>query len=257
MRRAIARLLKNTPLEWPARHMHARIMSLRPGKSQSNESEILKRLTQQIAVPKTFVEFGFHWHEFNCIGLTREFSGLLIDGNTDVVSIAKRLLPRDIKAVAKFLTLENVGFISEHFLDRPLGILSIDVDGNDYWFLKQLITLTPAIIVIEYNASLLLRRITVPYKPDFERHREHPSGFYCGASLTAISHFCQSSGYSLIAISESGVNAFFVRNDLLIPTLTALAPQSAYRECSLRNVWSGTSAREQWRVIEHLEFVEV
>jgi hypothetical protein len=257
MRQTIAKLLKGTRLEEPARYVSALVQSIRPGRSQSNEREILIRLTRQIAVPKTFVEFGFHWHEFNCIGLIREFSGLLIDGNADVVSFARRLLPSNLEVEAHFLTLDNIGFIEERYRERPLGILSIDVDGNDYWFLKRLIVIKPAIIAIEYNASFLLRRITVPYKADFERHREHPSGWYCGASLTAISHLCQDHGYSLVAISDSGVNAFFVRNDLMSTTLNPLSPQTAYRECILSNMWSGTTAAEQWSVVEHLEFVEV
>jgi hypothetical protein len=257
MRRILAKLLKGTPLEAPARYVLARAQSLRPGRSQSNEKEILIRLTRQIAVPKTFVEFGFHWHEFNCIGLIREFSGLLIDGSTETVSLAKRILPRNIEVEARFLTLDNIGFIEERFRDRPVGILSIDVDGNDYWFLKRLLSLKPAIIAIEYNASFLLKSITVPYKPDFERHREHPSGLYCGASLTAISQLCQDHGYSLVAISDSGVNAFFVQNGLMTPALTALSPQTAYRECVLSNMWTGTTAAEQWNIVQHLEYVEV
>jgi hypothetical protein len=257
MIRTIGKLVKGTPLEASARYVLALTQSLRPGRSQSNEKEILFRLTRQIAVPKTFVEFGFHWHEFNCIGLIREFSGLLIDGSTEMISLARRLLPRNIEVEARFLTLDNIGFIEDRYRHRPLGILSIDVDGNDYWFLKRLLSIKPAIIVAEYNASFLLRRITVPYKPDFERHREHPSGLYHGASLAAIAHLCQHNGYSLVEISESGVNVFFVRDDLLTPEVTALSPQAAYRECALTNMWSGTTASEQWGAVKHLEFVEV
>jgi hypothetical protein len=68
---------------------------------------------------------------------------------------------------------------------------------------------------------------------------------------------CEDHGYSLVAISASGVNAFFVRNDLLTPAVVALSAQAAYRECVLSNMWSGTTAAEQWSVVEHLEFVEV
>jgi hypothetical protein len=102
-----------------------------------------------------------------------------------------------------------------------------------------------------------MKRITIPYKPDFDRHREHLSGFYHGASLTAISHLCQSHEYGLVGIADSGVNAFFVRNDLLRPALTALSPLAAYRECVLINMWSATTAEQQWSVVQHLEFVEV
>lgn len=256
--RAIARLLQDTRLEESARYLKARTWQLlHSGRSQSNEGEILARLARQTGAPATFVEFGFHWREFNCIGLIREFSGLLIDGNERNVSLARRLFPESIRVEACFLTLDNIGLIEQHFVGRPLGILSIDVDGNDYWFLQRLLPLRPAIVVVEYNASFLLERITVPYKPDFDRHKEHPSGLYCGASLTAVTEACRRHGYGLVAVSESGANAFFVRGDLLGPDLRPLAPEAAYRECALTNMWNGSSALEQWKIIRHLEFVAI
>lgn len=258
LRRAIATLLQDTWLETPARYIHARtVQLLRPGRSQSNEGEILARLADQTNAPNTFVEFGFHWHEFNCIGLIREYSGLLIDGNGRTVRLARRLFPDNIRVEARYLTLENLGWIEQYFAGRPLGILSIDVDGNDYWFLQRLLPMRPAIVAAEYNASFLLKRITVPYKPDFDRFKEHASGLYCGASLTALSQLCQQNGYGLVAVSDSGVNAFFVRSDLLSPDLHARAPEAVYRECVLTNMWNGSTALEQWSVIQHLDFVEV
>lgn len=256
--RAIARLLEGTQLETPARYLNARVRQLlHPGRSQSNEGEILARLARQTGAPRTFVEFGFHWHEFNCIGLIREYSGLLIDGSDRNVRLARRLFPENIRVEARFLTLENLGFIEKHFAGRALGILSIDVDGNDYWFLQRLLPMRPAIVAVEYNASLLLKRITIPYKADFDRHKEHASGLYCGASLSALAELCRRNGYSLVAVSDSGVNAFFVRDELLGPDLRPLDPETAYRECALTNMWNRSSAPEQWNLIRHMDFVEV
>jgi hypothetical protein len=96
MRRIIRKLLKDTPLEAPARYALTLAQSMRSGRSQSNEKEILFELTRRIVVPNTFVEFDFHWREFNCIGLKRKFPGLLIDGSSETVSLARRLLPRTI-----------------------------------------------------------------------------------------------------------------------------------------------------------------
>jgi len=255
---AIARVLQGSRLEAPARYLNARLRQLlHPGRSQSNEQEILARLAHQTRAPKTFVEFGFHWREFNCIGLIREYGGLLIDGNDRNVRLARRIFPRNIRVEARFLTLENIDFIEQHFAGRPLGILSIDVDGNDYWFLKRLLPMRPAIVAVEYNASLLLKPITVPYKPDFDRFKEHASGLFHGASLTALAELCRQQGYSLVAISDSGVNAFFVRNELLSPDLRPLSPETAFRECALTNMWNSSSAPEQWSLIQHMEFVEV
>lgn len=258
MQRAAASFLEGTRLETPARYIKARVHRLlHPARSQSNEGEILARLARATNAPKTFVEFGFHWREFNCIGLIREYSGLLIDGSERNVRLARSLFPKNIRVEARFLTLENLGFIEQHFAGRPLGILSIDVDGNDYWFLQKLLPLRPAIVAVEYNASFLLQRITVPYKPEFDRSKEHPSGLYCGASLTALAALCRGQGYSLVAISDSGVNAFFVRDELLSPDLQPLAAETAYRECALTNMWNGSTAREQWALIRHLAYVEV
>ena len=58
----------------------------------------------------------------------------------------------------RFLTRDNLDFIREAF--PALGILSIDVDGNDYWFLEALIGIQPAIICVEYNASFGLEPVT-------------------------------------------------------------------------------------------------
>ena len=54
----------------------------------------------------------------------------------------------------------DLDFIKERF--DSLGVLSIDVDGNDYWFLKELISTRPSVIVVEYNASFGLEPVTVP-----------------------------------------------------------------------------------------------
>ena len=87
---------------------------------------------------KTFTEFGFHPIEFNCIELARrpDWSGLLIDGTTRQVEDARALWPSRIELVQKFLTLDNLDFIRKKF--PKVGVLSIDVDGNDFWFLKAL-----------------------------------------------------------------------------------------------------------------------
>jgi len=81
-----------------------------------------------------------------------------------------------IRIIEAFLTLENIGFVKFHF--PQTGVLSIDVDGNDYWFLEKLIDANPTVICVEYNASMGLESIAVPYDPSFDRYQKHPSGWY-------------------------------------------------------------------------------
>jgi hypothetical protein len=144
------------------RRLYYRMQMLR-AKGQSDEAQIINLLA--IDAPKTFVEFGFHPIEFNCIALakSKDWRGLLIDGNARQVDDARSLYPERVKIVQAFLTLENFDFIKSAF--PKIGVLSIDVDGNDYWFLKNLIDTRPTVICVEYNSTFGFEPITVPYDP--------------------------------------------------------------------------------------------
>jgi hypothetical protein len=245
LKSGVYELLKRTP----ARYLYHRIKALRGGASQSDEADILVGLAK--TCPKTFVEFGFHPTEYNCVGLAG-FSGLLIDGDRGTVKLARAILPKRIEVRQQFLALENLNSVATYHAE--LGVLSIDVDGNDYWFLEALLPSRPHVIAVEYNASFLSASVTVPYDPTFERHRKDRTGWYHGASLSALSKLCSRHGFKLVAISKAGGNAFFVRQENPLP---AIDPAIAYRENLLTNEWSGTTAQEQWSRIRHLPFVEV
>lgn len=248
MLHALRGALRRTPLR-PIYKTIKRKLRGAGGQSQSDESAIIDRLIAAEDAPLTFVEFGFHPEEFNCIGLVkRAEGGLLIDGDSESIRIAKADFPETIDAVTRFLTLDNIDFIRTKF--DKLGILSIDVDGNDYWFLEALIDIKPTIIVVEYNASMGLRSLTVPYDPAFERHAKHPSGWYHGASITALSKLAARHGYGLAAVSSAGLNLFFTRNG-------KLDPATAWRPSTLREKWSGKTVDQQWDAIAALPFVEI
>jgi hypothetical protein len=236
-------VLRASPLRYYYHLAKARL----GGSPQSDESLILSRLVDQI--PKTFLEFGFHPTEYNCIGL-RDFEGLLVDGDAQTVRLARSLLPKRIEARQSFITLENINSLGAHF--PKLGVLSVDVDGNDYWFLQALLPTRPAVIVAEYNASFGLNPITVPYDPSFDRKEKHESGWYHGASITALATLCKHHGYKLVAVSAAGGNVFFLpeKSEML-----ELDPMHAYRESALRNRWSATTAKDQWERIKHMPFV--
>ncbi|RWM81983.1 MAG: hypothetical protein EOR84_34585 [Mesorhizobium sp.] len=232
----------------PLRYYYHLIKGRVAGAPQSDESVILSRLVGDS--PKTFLEFGFHPTEYNCIGL-RDFQGLVVDGDAQTVRLAKALLPNRIEARQSFINLDNIKSLGSHF--PKLGVLSVDVDGNDYWFLKALLPVRPAVIVAEYNASFGLNPITVPYDPSFDRKAKHESGWYHGASITALTSLCRTHGYKLVAVSAAGGNAFFLPQDSAVADLD---PVTAYRESSLRNQWSNTTAKDQWERIKHMPFVD-
>ncbi|AZO67389.1 MAG: hypothetical protein EOS20_21365 [Mesorhizobium sp.] len=232
----------------PLRYYYHLIKGQIGGAPQSDESVILSRIAGQC--PRTFLEFGFHPTEYNCIGL-RDFQGLLVDGDAQTVRLARSLLPKHIEARQSLITLDNIHSLGVHF--PQLGVLSVDVDGNDYWFLKALLPVRPSVIVAEYNASFGLNPITVPYDPSFDRNQKHDSGWYHGASITALTKLCKDQGYKLVAVSAAGGNVFFLPQSSDLPELE---PAQAYRESALRNRWSGTTAKDQWQCIKHMPFVD-
>lgn len=140
----------------------------------------------------------------------KHWSGLLIDGDPYNIKIGKYILSKNIKICQKWLAVDNLDFIREYAKDKNIGILSIDVDGNDYWFLEALIDLRPAILIMEYNSTFLLRPITIPYNPQFDSTKNNESITYFGASLSAIEHLAIKNKYSLIKIGNTGINAFFI-----------------------------------------------
>ncbi len=248
----IRAMARNVVLSRPCVRLYAAYLSRTEPSSQSNESDILYELATDCQVDNSFVEFGFHPREYNCVKLTRSgFKGLLIDGDPQTVRLARHLLPSSVRVECSFLTVDNLNPVRDAF--DSIGVLSVDVDGVDYWLLKSLLPAKPAIVCVEYNASFGLRPITVPYSASFLRHAAHPSGWYHGASLTALESLMRDN-YLLHSVSESGANAIFVRKDLGLPGSSA---ETLYRENSLRNQWSGVSASEQWRVICDLPYVTV
>jgi hypothetical protein len=225
-------------------------------RSQSNEDEILARLVEQVDAPRSFLEFGFSPSELNCAALLHTCRGLLVDGDEANIEAARRVMPRRVKSMQLFLDLDNIHVLADRYRPGELGVLSVDVDGNDYWFLEALLPrLEPAIVAVEYNASFGLRPIATPYDPTFDRHEKHASGWYHGASLEALTRLCARHGYGLVEIAAGGNNAFYTRRD--VTELPTLDTREAYREEDLRNEWSGTTAAEQWETVKDLPFVTV
>jgi len=218
------------------------------GRAQSDEPAIIDRLIAETNAPDTFVEFGFGPSEFNCVGLSRHARGLLLDCCERSVKVANAILPRRVRAKHVFLTLDNLDVVRNAF--PKIGVLSIDVDGNDYWFLKALIDLEPPVISVEYNSSFCQESVTVPYAPDFDRHK-FPTSYFHGASLIALAKLCQQHGYGLAAVSEGGVNAFFTKTGTLDPV-------KAWRPNALRALWNGGKTEaENLAAMAGLPFVNV
>lgn len=239
--------VKATPLAIPFIWAKGRITK---PTTQNDEALILKELLRRFDIPRCFIEFGFSGWEFNCAPIAYEWQGLLLDGDEYNITIAKTILPKRVEARHLWITRETLSEVKEWAKDKAIGILSIDVDGNDYWFWQELLCLKPAMLIAEYNSTFGLRPITVPYNPLFDRLKTGKT--YYGASLTALAKLFE--GYSLIEVTNSGVNSFFIRNDLIGKHDRPLDPEAAYREMPHAD---GSRPDERWEKISHLEFVTV
>lgn len=187
--------------------------------SQSDEDGILFEIFRRVGVTnRRFIEFGCgnglenNTHSLLLAG----WSGLWVDGNNTWVSMIRKKFHADIdsgRLVAKhaFITRENINSILCAELSGEIDLLSVDLDGNDWHVVDAIECVSPRVIVLEYNARKGPEIDWVmQYNP---RHIWSGSDYY-GASLKAFETLLRKKDYSLVGCSISGVNAFFVRNDL-------------------------------------------
>ncbi len=210
--------------------------------SQWGEDGIIQYLSKAIEIKhKTFIEFGVEsFMEANCRFLLMKdnWSGYVIDASSSNISILKNSYfywKYQIDAVDAFVTKDNInGLLAKSLFDEDVGILSIDIDGNDYFILEAINTVRPRILICEYNAVFGARKISVPYEADFFRTTRHYSNLYWGASLSAITFLAKRKGYSLVGTNSSGCNAFFVRDDLLNEKVKVLTAEQAFLPSTIR-----------------------
>jgi hypothetical protein len=221
--------------------------------SQFGEDGIIQHILRSIgAHSDTFVEIGTgDYRESNTrfLALNNNWRGAAIDGGQSHVEfiLGTGLAWRhDVEPVSAFVTTENVNsLIKDAGFTGDLGLLSIDVDGNDYWLWEKTDVVNPAIVVMEYNALFGPdAAITVPYDPSFVNSEAHYSQLYFGTSIAALKHLADQKGYRFVGCNSNGNNAFFVRDDIAgeLPNLSAADGYVASRFLTSRNE-DGTMSR--------------
>jgi hypothetical protein len=210
--------------------------------SQFGDDGIIQYLIRTIRPANdSFVEFGVgDYSESNTrfLLLHNNWRGLIMDGsseNMERVRSQELYWRHDLVAKAAFVTSDNVNaLISSEGMTGEIGLLHIDVDGNDYWLWRAIDVVSPEIVIMEYNAVFGSdRAITVPYAPDFRRFAAHYSGLFFGASLPALCDLAHAKGYSFVGCNSAGNNAYFVRNDRM-SGLKPLAPTAGFVESRFR-----------------------
>jgi hypothetical protein len=210
--------------------------------SQWGEDGIIQFLLARVSVPnKVFVEFGVgDYREANTRFLMKHdnWSGLVIDGSTaNMLRLKQEQLfwQYDLKAECAFITRDNINdLIARNGITGDIGILSVDIDGNDYWVWEAISCISPRIVICEYNSLFgAVAKVTTPYQDDFQIYKTHYSGLYWGASIAAFDFLARKKGYSLVGSNSAGNNVFFVRDDVL-GDVPCYAPEQAHVESRFR-----------------------
>lgn len=191
--------------------------------SQGGEDGIIQEIFKRIGVTnKYFVEFGTgDGIENNSASLIfQNWTGLWIEGSHQFVDLMKNaysglISDNRLRIKEAFITTDNIlDLFKEANVPTEFDLLSIDIDGNDYWIWDKLKVYRPRVVVIEYNASLGPSiKWVMPYNS--KHYWSGSVGNYFGASLKSLELLGEKLGYFLIGCNLTGVNAFFVRKDLV------------------------------------------
>jgi len=191
--------------------------------SQNCEDGVLNFLINKIKIEKiNSIEIGFDPLEnnllYNTIVCRRGNLNIFVELDKEKCELLKHLsnffkkdFQKNLKVINDKITPENINkLINSNFKKNEIDILSLDVDGLDYYILKE-INFFPKIMIIEYNKYFQTKPISILNDP--KHHWQGRNDLYWGASITAISSLMKKKGYFLAYMESSYVNAFFVRNE--------------------------------------------
>lgn len=231
--------------------------------SQFDEDGIILFLLGAVGIgPAKFVEIGGGdgvWASNSAnLALNLGFDGLFIDGNQDLIKRGEKFYadhpdtsfycPRFKHAL---VTRSNVNeILNEAGFEGEIDLLSIDIDGNDYWIWEAIDCIQPRIVVIETHVEFGLNSVVVPYKEDFVwKPGMHPH--YLGASPLAMTKLANRLGYRLVGANRFGFNAFYLRKDLGDDLIPEVDVNALFRHARNRE------RMQIFETIKDLEFVHV
>jgi len=210
--------------------------------SQWGEDGLIQHIINNVEIQRNiFVEFGVQdYTESNTRFLIKNsnWAGLVIDGSLENVEYIKNdeiYWRHNLKAHCEFITKDNINnILTKNGIDGDIGLLSVDIDGNDYWVWEAITCINPRIVVCEYNSVFGdSAAVTVPYDDSFVRNAAHYSNLYYGASISALNYLAIKKGYKLVGSNSAGNNLFFVREDVG-QHLPSVSPQDAYIKSNFR-----------------------
>ena len=222
--------------------------------SQNDEDGVLLHIFSVVGTTnKKAVEIsagdGVECNAANLI-VNHGWRGLLFDGDEQNIAVGKRFYSRCRDTffhppvlVHAWITAENVNeLVAANDFAGDIDLLSVDMDGMDYWIWKALTCIRPRVVVLEFNARWgPYASVTSPYRPDFRLDWDHPSWLTTGASLAAFVKLGRERGYRLVGIHRGGVNALFLRSDTGADCFPEVTPEECFGRIPRLSIW-----RPEW-----------
>jgi hypothetical protein len=219
--------------------------------SQWGEDGILDYIFERLGISKPkIIEFGAgNLAECNSryLAESRNASVYAIDAREGLISNILKLeiyWKNAIYPVEDWITPKSAKI---HFAEAfckmgGIDLVSMDIDGNDYWVARELSLLNVSVIVVEYNPIFgATASVSVPNDDKFDRTDKHYSNLYYGASLMAWINLFREQNFEFIGSNRVGNNAFFIKRKLLsfitfpIPNQTDLEMYVDWRVRESRN----------------------
>ncbi len=208
---------------------------------------------------KTFIDIGSNdGVNSNCANFAINFGwhGLFIDNDKTAIKRGVnfyRKYPDPWSFKPRFLymkvTRENINeAIANEGFKGPVDLISIDIDGNDYWIWDAITIVMPRVVIIEAKVEYGFNNIVVPYDAGYSHLHKNP--LYNGASPVAFNNLAKRKGYRLVGANSYGHNMIFVQNDLAddyLPEVTV---------ASILNHPSAIESFKDFDLVKHLKFIE-
>lgn len=113
----------------------------------------------------------------------------------------------------QWVTQENILSIIESTQFKDFDLISVDIDGNDYYIWEQLLSkYNPKIIVAEYNGKF---DSNTEWVMNYEADNKWNQDWYFGASFLSFADLFLKYNYRVVACSLNGNNMFLVRSSFI------------------------------------------
>jgi hypothetical protein len=153
------------------------------------------------------------------------------------------------KFICKKVTPENVNHIIEEAGIRgEIGLLSIDIDGNDYWLWDALSIIDPKVVIIETHNEFGLNNNVVPYESKSEYSRKHP--VYHGASPVAMVKLANKKCYRLVGANQLGFNFIFIKNGIVDSLIPEVSVESVLTHPSIQEGYKAFEEIKDWEYVK-------